>query len=55
MSFRLPDDVKAGLQAIAAKHDLSMSDVIVKFCRDGLKNCGNVKTLNPTLYTIEQN
>ena len=56
---RLPDEVKGDLQAIAKYFDMSVSDIVLRFCRDGIKNYtgmttpNRIKLIKPELFTIE--
>ena len=48
---RIPDDVKEGLSIVANHFDMSLSDVIVRFSRDGLQKFFGV---NPSVSTYYQ-
>lgn len=47
----MPSEIKNGLEVVAEHFDLSLSDVIVRFCRDGLKKFADV---NPSFQSIYQ-
>lgn len=43
VSARFPKDVKDAIGEMAKQFDMSMSDIIVRFCRDGLNRIGYQK------------
>lgn len=50
---RIPEDVKEGLIVVANHFDMSISDVLVRFSRDGLQKFFGANPLVSTYYLEE--
>ena len=50
---RIPDDVKEGLKLIATHFDMSISDVVVRFSRDGIEKFYGRTTSFSAIYPPE--